>query len=116
MDLQKSVLEQYMNLNDRPSFKKISIDTGIQVTRIFRIFNGSKMKLSEFEVFQQKVKCKLGNNNSLENLAHQCFLKLSQESKNEIEQLLKRKLFLWELKNNAASTQCSKSQPANLYL
>ena len=77
MELQKTILKQYMLLHDQPTYKLIAKDTGIQVSRVFRIFNGSVMKLSEFEIFQQKVKSKMGLTDTLEDLAFNCSLKLN---------------------------------------
>ena len=38
-----------------PTLRKISEDTNIQITRVFRILNGSEMKISEFEIFSSLV-------------------------------------------------------------
>jgi len=61
MDIQKTILNQYLLLNKKPTFKEIASDTGIQVTRVFRLFNGSTMKLSEYQIFNRKVKEKIEN-------------------------------------------------------
>ena len=106
MELQKMVLNQYMLLNKKPTFKKISADTDIQITRVFRLFNGSTMKLSEYQTFQRKVKEKMGLTDTLEEIAFDCSINLSPEASKEIEVLLKRKLAIWKIKNN--STQNSK--------
>lgn len=98
MELQKVILGQYMLLNNNPTLKKISTDTGIQKTRIFRLFNGSTMKLSEYQIFQRKVKEKMGLTDSLEAIAFDCSLKLSPEAIKEIEVYLKRKIELWKIK------------------
>ena len=107
MELQKMVLSQYMLLNKKPTFKKTAADTGIQITRVFRLFNGSTMKLSEYQTFQRKVKEKMGLTDSLEEIAFNCSLNLSPEAIKEIEVLLKRKLAIWAIKNS--STQKSKT-------
>ena len=98
MELQKTILGQYMLLNEGPTLKKIMIDTGIQITRVFRLFNGSTMKLSEYQIFQQKVKEKMGLTNTLEELARDCSLKLSPQAIKEIETDLKRKIEIWKIK------------------
>lgn len=107
MELQKIVLGQYMLLNQNPTLKNISTDTGIQITRVFRLFNGATMKLSEYQVFQQRVREKMGLSDSLEAIALDCSLKLSPEAIKEIETLLKRKIELWKIKQ--ASKEKSKS-------
>jgi hypothetical protein len=100
MKLQKTILKQYMLLNQDPTLKKIANDTGIQQTRVFRILNGSTMKLSEYEIFHHQIKEVMGLSNSLETLAVECFSKLSSESIKEIEILMTRKLAIWNLKQN----------------
>lgn len=107
MELQKTILEQYMLLNQKPTLRKISVDTGIQLSRVFRLFNGSVMKLSEYQIFQHKVKEKMGLTDTLEEMAFDCSLKLSPEAIKEIEIYLKRKMEIWKIKN--ASTQKSKT-------
>ncbi len=98
MELQKTILSQYMLLNEGPTLKKISEDTGIQLTRVFRLFNGSTMKLSEYQIIQQKVKEKMGLTDTLEEIAFDCSLKLSVEAIKEIEVYLKRKIATWKIK------------------
>lgn len=97
MDLQMTILNQYMLLNNKPTLKKISADTGIQLTRIFRLFNGSTMKLSEYQVFNRKVKEKMGLTDGLEAMAFECSLKLSPEAIKDLEVFLKRKIETWKL-------------------
>lgn len=97
MELQMTILNQYMLLNNKPTLKQISRDTGIQLTRIFRLFNGSKMKLSEYQVFQKRVKEKMGLTAGLEEIAFECSLKLSPEAVRDLEVFLKRKIETWKL-------------------
>lgn len=97
MELQKQILEQYLHLNPKFTLKKISDDTGIQMTRCFRILNGSKMKLEEYEIFDSKIKEKLGFKKTLEELARECQLKLSKSSLIEIEKLMKNKMKTLEI-------------------
>lgn len=100
MGLQKIILDQYMQLNKGPTLQKIAKDTGIQLTRVFRLFNGSTMKLSEYQIFQQRVREKMGLSESLEVIALDCSLKLSPAAILEIEIYLKRKIEIWKLKQS----------------
>jgi len=100
MNIQKVILEQYMELFSEPTLKEIAADTGIQLTRVFRLLNGSAMKLSEYQIFQERVKVKMGLSASLEALAFECSMKLSPTAIKELEGVLKRKLETWKL------TQC----------
>jgi hypothetical protein len=97
MDLQMTILNQYMLLNNKPTLKKIAEDTGIQLTRIFRLFNGSTMKLSEYQVFTRRVKEKMGLTDGLEAIAFECSIKLSPEAIKDLEVFLKRKIETWKL-------------------
>ena len=54
-ELQKNVITSYMKKNFNPTLKKISKETGIQITRVFRILNGSEMKISELEKFSVAI-------------------------------------------------------------
>ncbi len=97
MDAQATILNQYMLLNGKPTLKRISEDTGIQLTRVFRLFNGSKMKLSEYQIFSKKVKERMGLSESLEAIAFECSQRLSPEAIKELELYLKRKIETWKL-------------------
>jgi hypothetical protein len=55
MSLQIRIIEQYKKVYPNQTLREISLTTGIQLTRIFRILNGSAMKLSEFEKFQEAL-------------------------------------------------------------
>ena len=110
MELQKIILGQYVLLNEGPTLKTISADTGIQITRVFRLFNGSTMKLCEYQIFQQKVKEKMGLTHGLEAIAFDCSLKLSPEAIKDIETYLKRKMEIWKLKQTTICKQKSANQ------
>lgn len=95
--MQKTIINQYMLLNGKPTLKKIAADTGIQLTRVFRILNGSTMKLSEYQTFNRLVKEKMGLTEGLEAVAFECSLKLSPEAIKDLEVFLKRKIETWKL-------------------
>lgn len=63
MKLQNNVLNCYKAKFPNHTLKKISQRTGIQLTRVFRLFNGHEMKLSEYEAFQ--MACFRESNDSL---------------------------------------------------
>ncbi len=105
MELQKRIIDQYLNLNPSITLRKISSDTGIQMTRVFRILNGSDMKLAEYEIFRKKVTEKLGLCGVLEELAHECSVLLSDESIKEIEMMMKRKIQIKNLMTQINQTQ-----------
>ncbi|NOT77473.1 MAG: hypothetical protein HOP07_00560 [Bacteriovoracaceae bacterium] len=103
MDSQKIILEQYSLLFGKPTIKEIAKDTGIQLTRVFRLLNGSSMKLSEYLVFQKKVKEKMGLSYGLEVLAFECSQKLSPTAIMELEAILKRKIEVWKISQKQES-------------
>jgi hypothetical protein len=109
MELQKTILKQYLVLNQDPTLREISRITGIQQTRVFRLLNGSEMKLSEYEVFHQHVKEKLGAASKLEVLAGKCSQNLSLESIREIENFMSRKLAIWNLKQEIKKSEYKQS-------
>lgn len=94
MNFQKSILDDYLKLFKKPTLKLISEDTGIQMTRVFRILNGAVMHLNEFEVIYQKVQNAKSEQNSLKDLVLECELNLSREVLIGIEQMLKKKIQL----------------------
>jgi signal recognition particle GTPase len=49
MNLQKSTIKKFKIRFPNNTYSEIAKITGIQQTRAFRIFNGSEMKLSEYE-------------------------------------------------------------------
>lgn len=50
-DLQSAIIRQYKKTYPQDKLKHISAKTNIQITRVFRILNGSEMKISEYESF-----------------------------------------------------------------
>lgn len=51
-DLQQKILIEFKRSYPKDSLQKISKRTGIQITRVFRLLNGSEMKVKEYEAFQ----------------------------------------------------------------
>lgn len=91
-NLQDKILNQYKHQHPNHTLKDISNLTGIQNTRVFRIFNGYEMKLSEFEIFQNILidKKKVSY---FERLIQDCMTNLSEfklkDISSELESLLK---------------------------
>lgn len=56
MEKQNEIIELYFKtIKGKDTYREISEDTGIQITRIFRILNGSKMKICELEIFEKII-------------------------------------------------------------
>ncbi len=95
---QKEILNRYLQLSNNPTLKEMSYETGIQITRMFRILNGSTMKLAEYEIIKELIEKKSGFTRSLCTLADECLKKLSLDAIQDVELYLQRKLNLWNLK------------------
>ena len=93
MDIQNALLHKYMDLKDQPTLQTMADETGIQRTRIFRLFNGSEMKLSEYLSFQSAVVEEQGRSKSLNSLFQECESELSTKSLNDISNLMNSLLY-----------------------
>ncbi len=99
---QSQILKKYMDLNGQPTLREICEDTGIQLTRIFRLLNGSEMKIGEYMTFKNRIN-KNFSGNSLQELGAQCDRLLSEEIKSELVYLLKNKIKMQNYKSEARS-------------
>ena len=54
-ELQNATIQAYKAVFPDDKLKNISERTSIQITRVFRILNGSEMKLTEYEAFQNAI-------------------------------------------------------------
>ena len=107
MEIQNALLDKYMDLKDQPTLQTMSNETGIQKTRIFRLFNGSEMKLSEYLSFQREVIKVQGRSTSLEKTFHECESELSIQSLQEITALMNSLLYKSRLSKTRPFTQLS---------
>tara|TARA_R110002049_G_scaffold99946_2_gene243046 strand:- start:258 stop:575 length:318 start_codon:yes stop_codon:yes gene_type:complete len=89
MNLQERTLKQYMQLRDQPCLREIAEETGIQQTRVFRILNGAKMRLDEWEIFNKIVD---EADSDLEKLARDCLKELSIDQLSLLQKMMKDKL------------------------
>ena len=62
MNMQRKILQRYRQLFPNDTLREVSARTGIQITRIFRLFNGKCMKVEELEAFENAVQEKLKEN------------------------------------------------------
>ncbi len=100
MSLQKRVTDFYLKINNYPTLKFISEDTGMQITRTFRILNGAPMKLTEFEIFQQKVKEKMEDRGMKELILEETWNDLGPEELSEINSFIQKKIKIKKIKGN----------------
>jgi hypothetical protein len=59
MSLQKRILQRYRQFYPNDTLREVSARTGIQITRVFRLFNGKTMKVLELEALENAVNEKL---------------------------------------------------------
>jgi hypothetical protein len=59
MSLQSKTIHRYRQLFPKDSLREVSERTGIQITRVYRLFGGKPMKVKELEAFETAVSLKL---------------------------------------------------------
>lgn len=69
MTLQQKTLQRYRQLFPNETLRETSARTGIQITRVFRLFNGKIMKVGELEAFEKAVNNRLTENPSFAKLS-----------------------------------------------
>ncbi len=60
MDQEEKIIKTFREVYKKQTFQSLSLITGIQKTRLFRIMNGAGLKFKEFEVISGLVGEKLG--------------------------------------------------------
>ena len=98
MSLQVWIIDKYIRSTGFKTLKEISKDTGIQLTRVFRILHGKDMKLKEFEIFQKKSFFNLDKSLKIVSLANECAFKLDEKNILEITKFMKRNIKVSDLK------------------
>lgn len=98
--MQKIILESYQQQFPNHTFQQISKQTGIQVTRVFRIFNGSEMKLSEYSQFKSVLEGYRGTNSEFLELFEHALISFPRETLDELKGYLERKYQIYNLKKS----------------
>lgn len=68
MSLQNKTIQRYRLFFPQETLREVSVRTGIQITRVFRLFNGKQMKVGELEAFEKAITEKLAENPSYSRL------------------------------------------------
>lgn len=85
MSLQIQILKDYKDLFPNDTFKDISLKTKIQQTRVFRIFNGAEMKVTELEALEHVIKANQTiNSREFISLSQSCLHSLPKSMINEL--------------------------------
>ena len=78
---------------DKPlSYREVESLTGIQFTRVFRIANGKRMYLDEFNRINELIREKESKDIQFSSLVNECFEKLSFQDQVELRSHLERRL------------------------
>ncbi len=102
-NLQKQILLRYKQKFPNHTLKQISKTTGIQNTRVFRIFNGHEMKLSEYQIFTD-ILTERHKVTYFEKLIHDSSLVLSELNLKRITSEIESLLKMQRLTNNYPQT------------
>ena len=95
--MQEQILRQYKKLKGSQSLRKMSEDTGIDSTRIFRIVHGSEMRLGEYEIFRAKILAENKGVGDFHELLDNSVKNLDIKFLNDVQDFIKRKLRLSSL-------------------
>ena len=99
VNMQKEIIKKFQATAGERTFSEYADISGIERTRIFRLFNGAEMKLSEYEKLNEYIatKSKAVDPNFLESMGEISGSNL----KSNFELAMKRKLELSRLLNCA---------------
>ena len=95
MTLQQKTLHRYRQLFPTKPLREISASTGIQITRVFRLFNGKIMKVGELEAFEKAINDKINENphvGNLSNLIEEASVILTDDELKRIAEYIARKV------------------------
>lgn len=94
MSLEKKIIKRYRQFFPNDTLRETSERTGIQITRVFRLFNGKSMKVGELEAFDQAVQQKLQQNSNysrLTDVLEQAAAVLTNDELGKIIEYIERK-------------------------
>ncbi len=95
MSLQSKTIQRYRQFFPQDTLREVSSRTGIQITRVFRLFNGKTMKVGELEAFENVVTNKIAENPGylrLNNLMDESLAFLTHEELQVISDYIERKV------------------------
>jgi hypothetical protein len=95
MTLQEKTLQRYRQLFPNLPLREVSARTGIQITRVFRLFNGKIMKVGELEAFEKAINEKIAENPSfgrLTSVVEEASVVLTNEELAKVAEYIARKV------------------------
>lgn len=95
MQLQESILNSFKQYYPTITLNESAKLLGINRTRLFRIYNGSEMKISEYESFEKSIlEAKGISTNNFLNTAKECLANLKKEKLKLLIEQMNEKLVL----------------------
>lgn len=85
------IIEQYRKKFPLETLKETALKTKIHYTRIFRLYRGSPMKLSEYHSFKEILNQEIKNQSFIK-ISKECHYRLSEETKKIIEEFMNLQL------------------------
>lgn len=95
MSLQSKTIQRYRHFFPQDTLREVSSRTGIQITRVFRLFNGKTMKVGELEAFENAVQNKIDENpagSRLNNLLEESLGILTHDELKTLADYIERKV------------------------
>lgn len=95
MKLQQRTIQRYRQLFPDETLRQTSLRTGIQITRVFRLFNGKIMKVGELEAFEEAINKRIFENQSfgkLQELIDDAATLLTDKEISKINDFIERKI------------------------
>ncbi len=95
MTLQQKTLQRYRQLFPNETLREISARTSIQITRVFRLYNGKTMKVGELEAFEKAINDKIAENPSfarLNSVVEEASCILTNEELSKVAEYITRKV------------------------
>jgi hypothetical protein len=97
MNKQQNIIQRYRQLFPHETLRETSLRTNIQITRVFRLFNGKAMKVKELEIFENIIQKKIAEKPEmarLNSLMNEALAILSAHDLNKIYDYIARKSYL----------------------
>ncbi len=97
--VQSNLLKAYRQARPHFGLREMSKETGIQLTRMHRLLNGSEMKVKELRIIQELLNQEKGEElSSFLHMAEECADKLNSTVLDKLIAQMKRELHLLKLK------------------
>jgi hypothetical protein len=97
MNPNEDLLKRFNAEYGKLTYREMAEITGLNVSRLFRLQNGSAMKVSEMVVFKKLIGQKAYSENSLREIFEMCLEKMNLKTQRELELMLLRKLTLVDM-------------------